>query len=421
MSNAMNIQKMYEYTQEMYAGIGVDTDKAIAEIDSIPISVQCWQGDDVGGFESSGESLSGGIQATGNYPGKPGNIDEFRSDVERAFSHIPGAKKFNLHAMYLDSPRPVQRNGIEPEHFRTWIQWAEQQGVGLDFNPTCFADPHFLDGMTLSHPDPAIRNFWIQHVQQSRKINARFGQELGKTAILNLWIPDGMKDTPIDRGGPRERLQESLDCCFEEKFKPEEHVDCVEGKLFGIGSESYVVGSHEFYLGYAMRNNIALCIDTGHFHPTEYVSDKLSAVLLFLDQVLLHVSRPVRWDSDHVVTLDNELVALAWEVLNRKKRIHVGLDFFDASINRVAAWVIGARNMRKALLIAALMPTAELIHAEQSFDFTKRLAYQETLKTYPWATVWNYYCHTRGYAYGMDCFADIQDYERNIQLKRQDK
>lgn len=420
MNRSERIDRAYQYAKEQYAALGVDTEQALQRVGAIPISIHCWQGDDVVGFEHREQELSGGIQATGDYPGRARNAPELRQDLEQAFRFIPGQKKLNLHASYLDAATAVERDEIEEKHFASWVAWAQKHAIGLDFNPTCFSHPLAADGMTLSHPKKSIREFWIRHVRQCRRINASFGRALNQTAIMNIWIPDGYKDTPVDRTAPRERLMESLDACLSEQLERAHHIDAVESKLFGIGLESYVVGSHEFYLAYAATHNIALCLDTGHFHPTEYVSDKLSAVSLFVDDILLHVSRPVRWDSDHVVTLDDELIRIAQEIMRNqlKTRIHVGLDFFDASINRVAAWIIGARNTRRALLIAALEPTVTLIEHERAFDFTARLAYQEELKGYPWSAVWDHYCQREQMACGFDWLDEIREYERKYLTKR---
>ena len=413
MSKNKKIEHAYEYAKELYFSMGIDVDKVIERIDAIPISIHCWQGDDLIGFEDRNQSLTGGIQATGNYIGKPTTIDELRKDIEKAFQYIPGSKKLSLHAIYLDSKKKVPRDEIAPENFTSWVHWAKENKVGLDFNPTCFSHSLSADGFTLSHPDKSVRDFWIRHVKQSRKISEYFGKETGKQSINNIWIPDGFKDIPIDRLTPRIRLQDSLDQCLEERIDKKYHLDAVESKLFGIGSESYVVGSHEFYLGYAIKNNIVVCLDAGHFHPNEVISDKLSATSLFVDNILLHVSRPVRWDSDHVVILENELVAIAQAILRHdlENRIHVGLDFFDASINRIAAWVIGACNTRKALLIAGLEPAKKLMEYENKFNFTKRLAYHEGLKSYPWQIVWDYYCLQKNLKNGMEWFSDIEKYE----------
>ncbi len=384
--------KAYEIAKERYAAIGVDTEQAMAKLNEIPISLHCWQGDDVIGFEG-GDSLTGGIQSTGNYPGRAKNAGELRANIEEALSKIPGKARLNLHAMYGDLAG-VDRDQIEPKHFTAWVDWAKERKMGLDFNPTLFSHEKASDGLTLSHPDKAIRDFWVEHCKRSRKISAYFGKELGTPSVMNLWIADGFKDVPADRMTPRIRLTESLDEIFAEKLDPKHHMDAVESKLFGIGLESYTVGSHEYYMGYAVKNQLALCLDAGHFHPTEVISAKISAVALFVKDLLLHVSRPVRWDSDHVVLLDEELVAIAQEIVrhNLLDRVHIGLDYFDGSINRISAWAVGTRNMRKALLIALLEPYAMLQEAEFSFDFTRRMAMMEELKGMPWAAVWEEYC-----------------------------
>ena len=415
------IQESYDLAREKYAELGVDTEEALKKLDSIAISVHCWQGDDVTGFENPDAELTGGIQATGNYPGKATTPEELRRDLEKAFSLIPGKKRVNLHAIYLETNgEKVDRDEIEPKHFKNWVDWAKKNGFGLDFNPTLFSHSKADDGLTLSHPDEGIRNFWIEHVKRSRKISEYFGKELGTPSVMNIWIPDGFKDVPADRLGPRQRLKDSLDKSLAEKIDKKYHIDAVESKLFGIGSESYVVGSHEFYMGYAIQNNLALCLDAGHFHPTEVISNKISSISLFVDELLLHVSRPVRWDSDHVVILDDELVAIAQEIIrgNLLERVHVGLDFFDASINRIAAWVIGTRNMFKALLIALLEPSKELQKAEMQFDFTTRLAMLEELKSYPWQAVWDYYCYKKGVPVGMEWLHEVKQYEKEVLLNR---
>ena len=363
------LRQGYQIAKERYAQFGVDVDAVLEKLAVIPISLHCWQGDDVGGFETAGAQLSGGgIQATGNYPGKARTIAELRADIEKALSLIPGKHRLNLHACYLDNGgRFVDRNEIEPRHFQGWIDWAKANGLGMDFNPTYFSHPKAADGFTLSHPDKAIRDFWIEHGIACRKIGAEMGRQLGTATVTNFWMPDGYKDIPADRMAPRERLIESLDQIFAEPIDPKFHLDAVEAKLFGIGAESYTVGSHEFYLGYAVSRQKLLTLDSGHFHPTEVISDKISSVLMFCPGLLLHVSRPVRWDSDHVVILDDELQAIAKELVRSGKlnNIHIGLDYFDASINRVAAWVIGTRNMLKALLIALLEPASALRQAER--------------------------------------------------------
>ena len=382
----------YSLAKERYAALGIDTEAAIAALDAIPISMHCWQGDDVTGFEGSGGS-GGGIQSTGNHPGKANNIDELRTMIEKALSQIPGAAKLNLHAIYGDVAG-VERDAIEPKHFASWIDWAKANKVGLDFNPTLFAHEKANDGLTLSHPDKGIRGFWIEHCKRSRKISESFGRELGQVSVMNLWIPDGFKDVAADKLSPRVRLNEALDEIFAEKIDQRYHIDAVESKVFGIGVESYTTGSHEFYMGYAMKNKTALCLDAGHFHPTEVISAKLSAISLFVDQILLHVSRPVRWDSDHVILLDDELQAIAQELIrhNLLGRTHIGLDFFDGSIDRVTAWTVGMRNMRKALLMALLEPYAQLQAAEFAFDFTRRMVVMEETKNLPWSAVWEEYC-----------------------------
>lgn len=384
---------MYELAKKQYADIGIDTESVLSTLDLIPVSMNCWQGDDVKGFEGIG-SLSGGIQATGSYPGAATNANELRSMIEKAVLSIPGKTRVNLHAMYGDV-KGVERNQIEPEHFSAWAQWAKEQNLSLDFNPTLFSHCKSADGLTLSHPDRAVREFWIEHCIRCRKIAGVFTEKQGNKSVNNLWIADGFKDNPIDTLTPRIRLKESLDEIFKDKY---DIIDAVESKLFGIGIESYTVGSHEFYLGYATKNNIALCMDAGHYHPTEMISAKISAVSLFVSKLLLHVSRPVRWDSDHVIILDDELIAIAREVIrhNLLDKVHIGLDYFDGSIDRVSAWVVGMRNMRKALLIALLEPYLQLQKAEWDFDFTKRLIVTEELKTMPWAAVWNEYCDRAG-------------------------
>ncbi|HZI31851.1 MAG TPA: L-rhamnose isomerase, partial [Candidatus Binatia bacterium] len=352
-----NRQTAYSLAQERYAALGVDVEHALKTLSQIPISLHCWQGDDVGGFENFGGTLGGGLAVTGNYPGKARTPDELRADLDKALSLIPGKHRLNLHAFYGEfGGKKVDRDAIEPKHFKNWIGWAKKNGLGLDFNPTCFSHPKSADGFTLSHRDKGIRKFWIEHCIRSREIGAAMGQALGKTCVTNVWIPDGYKDTPADRVAPRARLAESLDAVFKKKISPKLNLDAVEPKLFGIGSESYVVGSHEFYLGYAISRKKLLCLDAGHYHPTEGIADKISSVLQYLPEILLHVSRGVRWDSDHVVTLNDDLLAIAREIASNgfEKRVHIGLDYFDASINRVAAWTIGTRNMIRALLIALL-------------------------------------------------------------------
>jgi L-rhamnose isomerase len=420
--NEGNITPAYNIAKAEYAQHGIDIDAAMKRLEAIPISLHCWQGDDVGGFETPGAELSGGgIQATGNYPGKARTIAELRRDIEKALSLIPGHHRLNLHACYLDNGGSfVDRDEIEPRHFQTWIDWAKFNKLGMDFNPTYFSHRKASDGFTLSHADKDIRKFWIEHGVRCRRIGAEMGRQLGTPTVTNFWVPDGYKDIPVDRSGPRERLADSLDRIFAESIDPGIHLDAIESKLFGIGAESYTVGSHEFYLGYAVSRQKLLCLDSGHFHPTEVISEKISSVLMFCPRLLLHVSRPVRWDSDHVVILDDELQAIAKELIRSGKidRVHIGLDFFDASINRIAAWVTGARNMLKALLIALLEPFKELKKLELSGDYTQRLVLLEELKTLPWAAVWNYYCAQKGVPAGMNWISEVKKYEEAVLSRR---
>lgn len=411
------IETAYETAKARYAEAGVDCDAAMTRLATVPISLHCWQGDDVEGFEKFGTGLGGGLAATGNYPGKAKTPDELRNDAARALSLIPGTHRFNLHASYGEfGGKAVDRDEIGPEHFRGWIDWAKAMGIGLDFNPTYFSHPKAADNFTLAHPDKAIRAFWIAHGIACRRVGQAMGQALGKTCVTNLWIPDGMKDTPIDRVGPRARLTEALDAVFAEPIDPALNLDAVEGKLFGIGCESYTVGSHEYYFGYALSRKKLLTLDTGHYHPTETVTDKISSVLAFLPEILLHVSRGVRWDSDHVVLLNDDLEALAYELVrgNFLGRTHIGLDFFDASINRVAAWTIGTRNMIKALLKALLEPAKALRDAEAAGDYTSRLALLEEHKTLPFGPVWDYYCQTANVPVGAAWLGEIKTYERDV-------
>ncbi len=424
MSDSRGIEKAYKLAQELYAGLGVDTDRAMERLSRIAVSLQCWQGDDVGGFERCEGVSSGGILATGAYPGKARTPGELRADLEKAMRLIPGKHRVNVHAMYAETPAAclhkqtagVERNELRPEHFAGWIDWAKANGLGMDFNGTFFAHPKAESGFTLSSSDGGIRSFWVEHGIVCRQIGAHIGKELRTPCVTNLWIPDGFKDIPVDRKGPRERLRKSLDRIFEKKISREWLLDSVESKLFGIGSESYVVGSHEFYMGYAIENKLLLCLDTGHFHPTEVVSDKISSVLTFLDRILLHVSRGVRWDSDHVVILSDELRAIAEEIVRGDylERVHIGLDFFDASINRVAAWVTGTRCMLKALLIALLEPTEKLRQAEATGDYTSRLAMLEEIKTLPFGAVWDYYCQKQDVPTGSDWLNEVRNYEARV-------
>ena len=415
------IEKAYQLAKAYYAQAGVDSDLAIERLEKVAISLHCWQGDDVAGFEESGENLGGGLAATGNYPGKARNASELRQDLDQTFKLIPGSHRLNLHAMYAETGgKKVERNELQPEHFSAWIDWAKANQHGLDFNPTLFSHPKANEGMTLASYDEGIRQFWIEHCQACRKIGEQMGRDLGTACVTNIWIPDGLKDAPADRKTPRALLLESLDAILKEKIDRRYNLDAVEGKLFGIGSESYVVGSHEFYYGYALSRQVLLTLDSGHYHPTETVADKLSAVLTYLDEIQLHVSRGVRWDSDHVVVLSDELEAIAQELVRGDylNRVHIGLDYFDASINRVAAWVIGARNMQRALLLALLEPSSRLKQMERAGDFTGRLALLEETKALPFGLVWDYFCLKQDTPVGMAYLDEIRDYERKVQLKR---
>jgi L-rhamnose isomerase len=415
------IEKAYEWARERYARLGVDTDAALDALRQVPLSLHCWQGDDVGGFESAAGLTGGGIQATGNYPGKARTADELRADLDQALSLIPGRHRVNLHAIYAEMHgRKVERDRLGPEHFAAWIDWAKSRKLGLDFNGTFFSHPRADAGFTLSSRDEGVRRFWVDHGIACRKIGERFGRELGSPCVTNVWIPDGYKDIPVDRKTPRLTLKRSLDELFAEKLDPRYHLDAVESKLFGIGSESYVVGSHEFYLGYAVANRKLLCLDAGHYHPTESIADKISSVLTYLDEILLHVSRSVRWDSDHVVILSDDLRAIAEEIVRGGflPRVHIGLDFFDASINRVAAWVIGARCMLKGLLIALLEPIQTLRDMEAGGDYTGRLALLEELKTLPFGAVWDYYCLRQGAPVGAEWLEVVRAYERDVLSRR---
>jgi L-rhamnose isomerase len=414
------LEQAFRLAEERYAAAGVNVNAALQRLASIALSLHCWQGDDVGGFENTGASLGGGLVATGQYPGKARTPDELRADAAMAFSLIPGARRFNLHAIYGEfGGRRVERDEIEPKHFRNWIAWARELGLKLDFNPTCFSHPKAADGFTLAHSDRAIRKFWIEHCRRARDIGAAMGKALGSPAITNIWIPDGSKDTPADRRGPRARLRASLDEIFRQPLPPRHNLDALEPKLFGIGAESYTVGSHEFYLAYAVSRKKLLTLDSGHGHPTETVSDKITAVLEFLPEILLHISRGVRWDSDHVVTQTDDLLAIAREAVaaGRPGRVHLGLDYFDASINRVAAWVIGARNTLRALLIALLEPPG-ILQAERAGDYTARLAWQEEAKSLPSGAVWDYYCAREETPVGAAWLADVKHYEKSVQLRR---
>ena len=415
------IEQAFELAKERYAEIGVDVDTALARLAKIKISLHCWQGDDVGGFESAGDLTGSGLMATGNYPGKARTPEELRADAEKAFSLIPGKHRFNLHAIYLDNGgNAVERNEITPAHFQTWIDWAKKNGLGLDFNPTFFAHPKAADGLTLSHPSKEIRDFWIQHGICCRDIAEEMGKQLGTTCVVNNWMPDGYKDLPADRLAPRKRMEESLDAIFARPISKDYVLDAFECKLFGIGSESYVVGSHEFFMGYAVKNQKVLTLDSGHFHPTETISDKLSSISLFVQEMLLHVSRGVRWDSDHVVIYNDDLKAIGEELVRNDllERVHIGLDYFDATINRIAAWTIGTRAMLKSLLAALLEPIAAMRQYELNDDFTSRLVTMEELKSMPLGAVWDYYCERNSVPGGEKWLAEVKKYEKDVLSKR---
>ncbi len=414
------IKKRYDYAKEKYGEVGINVDAVLEKLSQVKISMNCWQGDDVQGFLTPDQELTGGISVTGDYPGAARTPEELRSDLEKAYSLIPGKHKLNLHAMYIDTDDKIDLDEIEPRHFEKWVAWAKEQGLGLDFNPTFFSHPKSADGFTLSHPDAEVRDFWIEHGKRSRKIAAYFGEELGQVSVNNFWVPDGFKDNPIDRLSPRVRLQNSLDEIFAEDYDKALTLDAVESKVFGIGAEAYTVGSHEFYMGYGITRNKLVCLDAGHYHPTEMISDKLSALSLFSEGILLHVSRPVRWDSDHVVIMDDELVEIGKELVrhNLLDKTHIGLDFFDASINRVAAWAIGTRNTIKAVLKGMLEPTDQLKKAELEGDYTYRLAMTEELKDYPFGDVWDYYCEQQGVPVGMAWYDEVKQYEKDVLKKR---
>ncbi|MHB9037975.1 MAG: L-rhamnose isomerase [Armatimonadota bacterium] len=413
------IEQAYQLAKERYAEIGVDTERALEELSGVSLSLHCWQGDDVGGFETSESALSGGIQVTGNYPGKARTPDELRADLDKAYAMIPGRHRLNLHAIYGEfGGKSVDRDEIGPEHFAGWVDWAKANGLGLDFNATLFSHAK-ADGFTLSHRDKAIRDFWVEHTKRARKIGAYFGEKLGTPSIHNLWIPDGCKDIPADRRSPREWLKESLDEIYAQKHPASQLKDAVECKLFGIGSESYVVGSHEFYMGYALTNDLMVCLDLGHFHPTESIADKISSILIYFDEVLLHVSRGVRWDSDHVVLYNDELLAVTQEVVrNGVDKVHVALDFFDGTLNRVGAWVTGSRATLKGLLSGMLEPSAKLRAYEASGDFFGRLALMEEAKAMPMGDVWNYYCAKAGVPVGADWISEVEAYGASVVNQR---
>ena len=416
------IEKAYQLAREQYAELGIDTDKVLSELDKINISLHCWQTDDVGGFEKPGSVLGGGgIQATGNFPGKAKTIEQMRSDLDKVMSLLPGKQRLSLHAIYGEFGGVfVDRDKIEPKHFQGWIDWAKKRGIGLDFNCTCFSHPLADDGFTLSSKDEKIRKFWVEHTKRCREIGAEMGKQLGTPSVHNIWIPDGMKDTPVDRNTLRSQLKKSLDEIFAVKYPKEYLKDSVESKLFGIGSESMVVGSHDFYLGYAIKNNILITLDNGHFHPTEQVGDKVSSILHFVDEILLHLTRGVRWDSDHVLTFNDELLLITQEIVRADalKRVNIGLDFFDASLNRIGAYVIGTRSAQLAFMYALLEPFSMLVKFEEEGKNFERLAMLELLKTKPFGAVYDYYCMKNNVPAGRDYIDEIVKYEKEVLLKR---
>ena len=416
------VKKAYAIAREQYAGLGIDTDKALEKLKEIRISLHCWQADDVGGFETPDAALGGGgIQVTGNYPGKARNIAQLRQDIEKVLTLVAGRQRINLHSIYGDfQNQRVERDQIELRHFQIWIDWAKKLGLGIDFNPTCFSHPYADDGFTLSSKNETQRKFWIEHIKRCRKIAAGIGKQLNDPVVNNIWIPDGSKDTPVDRFTHRTILKNSLDEIFAVSYPKEYLKDSVECKLFGIGSEAMVVGSHEFYLGYAIKNNILLCLDNGHFHPTEQVGDKISSILQYIDEILLHVSRGVRWDSDHVVTFNDELQLITQEIVRAGvvKRVNIALDYFDGSINRIGAYVAGIRAAQLAFLFAFLEPSETLKKLEEEKKYFERLAMLELLKTKPFGAVYDYYCLTAGVPVGEEYIAEIQKYETDVLKKR---
>ena len=422
MANIELVKKAYALAKEQYAELGIDTDQVLKEMEKVVISLHCWQTDDVGGFETPDAELSGGgIQATGNYPGKAKSIAEMRADLEKVLSLLPGEHRLNLHAIYGDfGGELVDRDQIEVKHYQSWIDWCKKQGIGMDFNASCFSHPKADSGFTLSSKDEETRKFWVEHLKRCRAISAEFGKQLGTPCVHNTWIPDGSKDTPIDRNGHRDLLKKSLDEAMAVEYPKEHMKDAVESKLFGIGAESMTVGSHDFYLGYAISRNKLICLDNGHFHPTEQVGDKISSCLQFVDEVLLHVTRPIRWDSDHVVTLNEDVQLIASEVVRNNffDRVNVGLDFFDASINRIGAYVVGTRAAKKAFMIAMLEPTATIKQMEEAGQNFERLAMLEELKTKPFGAVWDYYCLQNNVPVGEGYIAEIQKYEQEVLSKR---
>jgi L-rhamnose isomerase len=422
MKSEKSVEQAFKLASEQYAELGVDVNRAIETLDRVQISLHCWQADDVGGFEHPGAELAGGgIAVTGNYPGKARTIAELRKDLEKVMSLLPGRQRLNLHASYGEfGDHFVDRDQIEPEHFRGWIHWAENLDIALDFNCTCFSHPKAVSGFTLSSKEEEIRQFWVEHTRRCREIGAEMGRQLGKTCIHNIWIPDGSKDVPVDRFTHRALLKRSLDEIFQVDYPDQMLKDSIESKLFGIGAESMTVGSHDFYLGYAVKNNKMICLDNGHFHPTEQVGDKISACLQFVDELMLHVTRPVRWDSDHVVTLNDDILLIAQEIVRSDvlERVHIGLDFFDASINRIGAYVVGTRAAQQAILIALLEPVETLKEYEGNGLYFERLALLELMKAMPFGAAWDYYCLKSGVPVGEDFISGVQEYEGTVLSKR---
>ena len=415
------VNKAYEVAKAQYAALGVDAEKAVQKLNDLSISIHCWQADDVQGFENPDGALTGGIQTTGNYPGTARSIEEVRKDIEKVLSLVPGKHRFSLHAIYGDfGGKFVDRDQIEPKHFQSWIEWAKQNNVKLDFNSTFFSHEKSNSGYTLADFDPSVREFWKEHLRRCRRIAEEIGRQQGDACIHNIWIPDGEKDKTVSRYEHRRLLRESLDEVLAEKISTDYLKDCIECKLFGIGSESYVVGSHEFYMGYAVKNHMLLTLDAGHFHPTETISDKLSSILLFVPEVNLHVSRPERWDSDHVVILNDELLSIFQEIVRsgQADRVHVGLDYFDASINRIGAYVVGIRSAQKAMLQALLEPTEQLRNFEKQDKNFERLAYLEELKALPWSALYAYYCQQQGVPVGDEYIGVVEAYEEQVTSKR---
>lgn len=413
----------YESAKQRYAQMGVDVEAALKKAAGKAISIHCWQGDDVTGFDNKDGGAGNGIQTTGNYPGKARNFEELKADLLKATSLIPGKKRINLHACYAIFTKEnggwVDRDKIEYKHFAPWVAFAKEHGFGIDFNPTCFSHPMVKDGLTLSSPDETVRRFWIEHCKATRRIANEVGAQLGDKVLHDVWVPDGLKDVPADRLGPRLRLKDALDEIFEEKMP--NIIDCVESKVFAIGVESYTVGSNEFYMNYAASHpGVYNLMDNGHFHPMEYVSDKISALLLYFDWIPLHVTRPVRWDSDHVVLFDDELKEIMKEVVRNDAldKVLIGLDFFDASINRIAAWVIGSRNAQKGLLYALLQPSERLKALQDSGNFTEKMMLMEEAKTLPFSTIWEHYCEMQGVPANESWYAQVQKYEEEVLVKR---